>query len=733
MKTLLLCLTLITSSLFAQLPASIIAAERAKLLEGVQSVPRLGSPGPVALWGGLAFPLLSAAEKDGVEEPLAVAAAYGKGKLILFGQNSYLNGSDSKDHSTLMANCVRWAGGKAKPQVGLCKVDEKGLYSGQGFRTESISTVDKKSLASIDVLVLNAQSVVDADAGAALLEWIKGGGGLIAGMTGWAFDQTSGGKDLAQAHSVNTALMAAGVAFTTESAFGGVQSFQVRTELPLLMNASEAITAMRKQAQGGATLDAASQKQASHAMQLALAAQPPGRNSLQEAALAAMGDTGGDARVPTEKAPLTALADAADRVKLGMQTRLLKLAGGTSAHPAHAEFPGKVPADAPRSGGTVQIQPSVPGWQSTGLYAAAGEAIAVKLPAAQAGKGYAVRIGCHSDSLYHLDKWQRAPEITRSVKLEEATTQTTSAFGGLIYIEVPGRSAGEAPFAVQIENAVAAPLFVLGKDDDSAWNSQIKKRPAPWAEFACDKVVLSCPTEVARTVSNPTMLMEFWKRVVEVQDDVANQATERRRPERIVADVQISAGYMHSGYPIMVPTSAAMEMVTFSRLKFPGWGYYHELGHNHQRPTFTFNGTGEVTNNVIGMYCYEAALGKDWLIGHTAITPESRAEHITKMRQSTDKWATWKGDPFVALTTYIQLIQEFGWPSWRSYLHSFADSSYGPAPQTDEEARDQFLVRYSKIVKADLGAFFEAWGIPCSSAAKAEAAKFPAWKHTDTP
>jgi hypothetical protein len=274
---------------------------------------------------------------------------------------------------------------------------------------------------------------------------------------------------------------------------------------------------------------------------------------------------------------------------------------------------------------------------------------------------------------------------------------------------------------------VEAPLFVLGQTTDAEWNSKIKKHPAPWAEFACDKLILSCPTENARRVNNPTLLMQFWKKVVEAQDDIANQTAERKRPERIVADVQISAGYMHSGYPIMIPTSASDEMVTFSRLKFPGWGFYHEIGHNHQRKTFTFDGAGEVTNNVIGMYCYHEVLKKDWLIGHTAITEEERRSNIQEIKQASDKWQTWKSDPFLALTTYIQLVQAFSWESWRAYLHSFADAEFGPTPDNDDQARDQFLVRYSKITKKDLGPFFDFWGIPVSSSAKAEVSKLETW------
>ncbi len=714
--------------LHAQMPPALVNAERAKILQGVKSVPKAGAPGPIGIWGTMAFPILSAPDKDGVEIAVAAAAGYAKGRVILFGHNSYLAGGEGGDHAKLMENCVNWAANKEKPRLGLKGVNAVNLYKQHEFKVDTFDKIDTKSLSDFDVVIVNMQGIISAEEGAAVAEYVKGGGGFIGGMTGWAFSQTSGGKDLAVSHGLNQALMPAGIAITDMSAFDQLRSFEARTELPPMMNASEAVSAIKKQRDGGSALTAEQMKQGTNAIQIAMAAQPPDRSNLKTAVLAALGTAGSDAVVPTAQAPLTADKHAAQRLRLGMETRVLRLAAGegVAAHPAHESFPGKVPAGAPRVTGEIKVTPSIPGWTSTGLYAAAGDTITVTLPEKLADKGYAVRIGCHSDTLYHLDNWERAPDITRSVGLATATKKTASAFGGLIYIEVPGRAKDDEPFTATIQNAVPAPLFVLGQDDDAKW-AEIKKRPAPWAELACDKMIVSCPTEVARAINNPTQLMEFWKKVVEAQDDITNQTAERKRPERIVADVQISAGYMHSGYPIMIPTSAAPEMTTFGKLKFPGWGFYHEIGHNHQRGDFTFDGTGEVTNNVIGMYCYDAVLKKDWLIGHTAITEEARKENIQKIKKASNKWQVWKSEPFTALTTYIQLMQEFGWESWRKYLYSFDDTSFGPAPKGDDERRDQFLVRYSKITNKNLGPFFEAWGIPVSSAAKAEVSKLDPW------
>lgn len=726
----LLLLVLFGGTAAAQMPPEVVEAERAKLLEGVQTLPKAGAPGPIAVWGRLAFPLLAAADGNGTEAAVATAAGQGRGRILLLGHNSYLEGGAGGDHAKLLANAVRWVSKKDKPRVGLYGVNAEAFYKPLAARLEKLQgPLAAGKLSGIEVLVLNAQGVTSTEEAAVLHRWIEAGGGLIAGMTGWAFAQTSRGGDLAADHGLNQALASAGLAFTDQGGFNTVNTFQARRQLPELMHAGAAVAAL----EGKKTaLPAGAASQAAAAIQLALAAQPPGNDAFQSVVLKALGGSGGKSAIPTPERPLAEAGQSAERIRLGVEMRVLRLSApeATAAHPAHEAFPGKAPA-APRVERTVTVNASVPGWTSTGLYAAAGEVIRVTVPSDRAGRGFAVRIGCHSDSLYHLDRWLRAPEICKSVPLRGAETRLASAFGGLIYVEVPTGDKTQGTFNAVIQGALEAPRFVLGEHSDAQWRDRLRQLPAPWAEFECDKIILSCPTEVARAVNNPTELMEFWRKVVEAQDEITNQAAERKRPERIVADVQISAGYMHSGYPIMIPVSAAAEMVTFSRLKFPGWGFYHEIGHNHQRPHFTFAGTGEVTNNVIGMWCYEAVLGKDWLIGHSNISAEARREHLQKIRAASDKWAVWKSDPFLALTTYIQLVQAFGWDSWRRYLHSFADPSFGPQPADDAQRRDQFLVRYSKITGRNLGPFFEFWGIPVSPAAKQAVAGLEGWMPGD--
>jgi hypothetical protein len=88
------------------------------------------------------------------------------------------------------------------------------------------------------------------------------------------------------------------------------------------------------------------------------------------------------------------------------------------AHPAALEFPGLVPGDALIENRDLTINTAVPGWHSTGLYAAPGALIKVTFAEDLKGKRYRVRIGCHADSLWHHEKWSRVPEITVSASVE---------------------------------------------------------------------------------------------------------------------------------------------------------------------------------------------------------------------------------------------------------------------------------------------------------------------------
>jgi hypothetical protein len=178
---------------------------------------------------------------------------------------------------------------------------------------------------------------------------------------------------------------------------------------------------------------------------------------------------------------------------------------------------------------------------------------------------------------------------------------------------------------------------------------------------------------------------------------------------------------MHSGYPIMtfMDDSVALSL-SVDRLTTEGtWGHWHELGHNHQLPEWTFDGTGEVTCNLYTLYAMEKIAGK----GLWARLDKER-EKAKAFQAAGAPFERWKSDPFLALTMYAELIDAFGWEACQKWLR---DYEKGAKPRNDDERRDQFLTRYSKVVGRDLGPFFQRWGVPTSEAARASLKGLPTW------
>ena len=81
----------------------------------------------------------------------------------------------------------------------------------------------------------------------------------------------------------------------------------------------------------------------------------------------------------------------------------------------------------------------------------------------------------------------------------------------------------------------------------------------------------------------------------------------------------------------------------------------------------------------------------------------------------------------------MQLQEAFGWEAYTTVFTEYRDAPKDELPKTDDEERDQWLVRMSRTVGRDLGPFFEAWNVPTSEAARASVADLPVWLPDDFP
>ena len=404
-------------------------------------------------------------------------------------------------------------------------------------------------------------------------------------------------------------------------------------------------------------------------------------------------------------------------------------------HPASEDFPGPVPADAPRITRSLTIDTSIPRWHSTGLYAAPGELVTVTVSAEVAkADSFGVRVGAHSDRIWQRSEWTRMPEISRYFSISAPETLVANAFGGLIYVEVPA-DASLGNVTVQVKGAVAAPLFVLGETDLNAWRNEIRHAPAPWAEIAGRNMIITTDAREVRGLDDPAAVAEAWDRVLDLSAELAAwPSPARSSPERFVVDRQISVGYMHDGYPIMAHLDQQANLVNSEHLSSEcNWGFYHEVGHNHQADDWTFDGTVEVTVNLFTLYVYEFLCGIPVDDKRFHGSHQSWSELMALYDFDDPDFELWKREEFLALIMYAQMRQEFGWDAYRQVFATYRALPDAERPKSDDEKRDQWLVRFSRQVGRNLGPFFEAWGVPTSQAARDSIADLPVWMPANFP
>ncbi len=710
-------------------------ADRAFLTQGVKQIGSPGIPGPVCLLNDRAFAVVMG-RVDRQQAPVVAAGRLGKGRVVAFGHEGYFSDLKTADAGRFLLNCTRWAaGGKAKPAVGL-----RGFGALQAHLKKAGMAVRplgggqwSKKLDGLDVVVTSPAGLRPGDV-AALRAFVAAGGGVLAGIPAWGWKQLNPGKSLGAELPGNRLFAEAGIVwadgYQRDTASGG---FAVGDAMPRMAHAGRALDALAALAEGkGPKLSKQEMALGVSAITRAAMAVPSNEKLFRPRLERLLATQSGKVKLPKPKAPLTD-ADGLAKVILTMQLRrdLRLTAGQVKAHPAAKHFPGAVPADAKRVTRRIEIDTAIPAWHSTGLYAAPGELITLTVPPSAANKGLWVRIGCHKDRLWHKSTWSRAPEIIRRFPLKAPATKAANAFGGLVYIEVPGRSK-LGKLNVEIAGAVEAPLYVLGKTDLKAWRERIRQRPAPWAEVACDGVIISVPAKHVRALDDPERLMKFWQRVMDACADLATIPRKRARPERYVSDVQISAGYMHSGYPIMTWLDAAPRFVNLKLLSTKGdWGMFHEMGHNHQSGLWTFGGTGETTCNLFTVYVLETVCGVTG--GHGGIDPGRRKRKIKAHLAAGADFRKWCGDPFLSLAMYLQLKDAFGWGPFKKVFAEYRTLPGRERPKNDAQKRDQWMVRFSKTVGRNLGPFFDAWKMPLTDKAKAAVTDLPEWMPKDFP
>ncbi|WP_158829437.1 M60 family metallopeptidase [Mucilaginibacter lacusdianchii] len=410
--------------------------------------------------------------------------------------------------------------------------------------------------------------------------------------------------------------------------------------------------------------------------------------------------------------------------------------------PDSKEFPGQVDASAARvneqitipvkvgTQGLLEPHPVYYRWHSTGLYVPAGEKVTVTIPVAYLPQHLKAQIGVHDDALQHMPYFTRsAVALTKTFELDKVTTEIYSPFGGLLLINIPDTSTLKA-INLQVNSAVKSPFFKLGQTTLANWNQTIRNYPAPWAELATDKIILTVPSYRIRNLDDPEKLMKFWDEVMDADARLAQISPTRKHPERIIIDRQVAYGYMFTvDNRIVAPDDESCElMLNESLLRSKGsWGHFHELGHRHQFWGIDYKELSEVTVNLYTMYVYDQVLHKGIYNHENISSKQAVTDSIKKYMAGKPSFEKFGQDPFLALKMYIQVIQDFGWQLIEQVFKTFRALPEQQYPATLEARRDYWFTCMCHLSKKDLSSFFDKWQVPISTTAKQAVRQYPTW------
>ncbi len=414
-------------------------------------------------------------------------------------------------------------------------------------------------------------------------------------------------------------------------------------------------------------------------------------------------------------------------------------------------FPGAVPITATtvtrsytfdlnfKSHGYLRQSTTPANWQSTGLYAPPGQILRVTVSNATADdlKHVYLRIGVHTDQLAPTsgnvkdDGFLRYPNVVVRVKLEPGENLVRSPYGGPIILD--SGAALNKVITVEIANAVEAPYFKVGVTTETEW-LQRRTAPVPYAELESDLAVIHVPSTEVRALSYADALAtaHYYTQVGRLHNELsglsANDSAIHQPPlgkYRHVADVQISAGWGHSGFPAMYFNAWQLGVPEKFIYRSAGWGVWHELGHNYQMGAWSGVYGGEVTVNLWSLYAQEKLYGNSRLVdGNVYAT----AIALLNDPNVTDKWGS--ADVFEQLVFLDQLRLGFpnrNWNLWTQLIRryrSMEKAEYDAATASDQAKRDKFMTVLCEITQTNLTPHFDAWTIAVSQAAKDTCAAF---------
>lgn len=379
--------------------------------------------------------------------------------------------------------------------------------------------------------------------------------------------------------------------------------------------------------------------------------------------------------------------------------------------PCINEFPGDFDVLPPLKCKRVKFNSKREDYFFTGCYVAAGTVATLKVSAIKSR--WKVLVGAHTDYLTSA-KISRWPDIVKRIDAcASRTYDISSPFGGGVYFL--SSKSQDSKIEATISNIVLQPLYD-SEDLNSkrSWKENINS-PGLWADIMGKYITFTFPSESIRHLQYPSEILNLFDNLLEAYHDLRGSKIDDYRKIWVVADIQPSVGYMHSGNPIVTQ----LDVTKPSDMKFllnadnfkAGffWGLFHEIGHNMQKSDWTFEGTSEVTVNIFTLYgmqtmCHIPAWIHPWL--------QKQFNAAFKYLKAGADFAKWKRGPGLALVVYAQLAHHFTWDAYKQVFRNYNNLNPSLKPKSNQDKIDMWFETFSRVVGYNLEPLFIFWGIP---------------------
>ncbi|RXN27175.1 TRPM8 channel-associated factor-like protein [Labeo rohita] len=536
------------------------------LLEGVSEFDVRGEAiaSEVMVHGPLAFPIaVTPAGKTFI-----AGAYYGQGRVILLSHENYM---DRDSLSTFLINAITWLDQDRKGVIGILP-SRKGAH-----RVLSKSGLDCQ-LTSFrkDLSVYVCTSYIDAQC-AEIQEFVAEGGGLMIGGHAWHWAQTHRGRNVMTDYPGNHILNKMGLSLLGNTLIGELckapevgQSYKEGYHFRNMLHRFAEHVYLGKELTNH---EQSCLKQLGNDCAIYLYMRCHDSDVYHTSMVAILSDIVKKLGVP-QVSSNSPVESAKDRLMLHIGSEVYKVSPDPDALFPYIKDRPKLPTV---SKARVRISAKTEGseeWISTGLYLSPGMKTNIAVPPEIIRKNWQVQLGCQTDNIGGANVLKRAPVVHERFPLDAEMVQVCNLWGGLIYIIAPPQSKVDG-VEIVVQEAVQAPYFKSGETSVADWVDRIRQAPAPWAELEFENIIMTLQSEFVRNLDRPDEVAKFWDTIMRSIADLAANPGKFPRKERFVADVQISGGFMHAGYPIMMQTGSAPELVNLQE-KF-GWDAFKKV------------------------------------------------------------------------------------------------------------------------------------------------------------